>query len=162
MMSALITADCFCSGGYFATSRSIFLRESVVSMRNPKSGTDHGSSGASDLALPVVHVARSRFGRVAPLAIERDDLAGVGVLADLRVGHGADREVAEIGVGVVDDLVRGLGPADRAADDVAGADLARLGAVAQRSAARDDEEHLFLRAMAVEGTGALAGRHDVV
>ena len=29
---AIITADCFWSGGYFATSRSIFCRESVVSM----------------------------------------------------------------------------------------------------------------------------------
>src|SRR5574341_98301 len=34
MMSALITADCFWSGGYLATSRSIFRSESVVSMAN--------------------------------------------------------------------------------------------------------------------------------
>src|SRR5688500_10807184 len=158
MMSALITADCFCSGGYFATSRSIFFSESVVSMRNPV----FRSSTASDLALPVIDVARCRLGRMAPFAVEGDELSGVGILADLRVGHGAYREVAQIGVGVVDDLVRGLGPADRAADDVAGADPARLGAVAQHPAARDDEEHLFLRAMAVERTGALARRHDVV
>src|SRR5918992_433028 len=32
MMSALITADCFWSGGYFATSRLIFFTESVVSI----------------------------------------------------------------------------------------------------------------------------------
>src|SRR5688572_20606773 len=41
MMSALITADCFWSRGYFATSRSIFFRESVVNIQDPKSGTDH-------------------------------------------------------------------------------------------------------------------------
>src|SRR5687768_1800786 len=40
MISALITADCLNSGGYFAISRSIFRRESVVSMANPKSGSE--------------------------------------------------------------------------------------------------------------------------
>src|ERR1043165_2334400 len=34
MMSALITADCLRSGGYFATSRSIFLSDSAESIGN--------------------------------------------------------------------------------------------------------------------------------
>src|SRR5919108_2358731 len=134
MMSALITADCFWSGGYLAISRSILLSESVVSIQTPKTGTDHvfwrrgpSTSGknvvcpcfclVSKLALPIVDPARSRFRRMAPFAVVSDDLAGIGVLADFRVGHGADREVAQRLARVVDDLVRGLGPADRAADD---------------------------------------------
>jgi hypothetical protein len=33
MISAAMTADCFCPAGYFATSRSIFLSDSAESMR---------------------------------------------------------------------------------------------------------------------------------
>src|SRR5918999_5107318 len=57
MMSALITADCFWSGGYFAISRSIFCSESVVSIRNPKSG-----SSSVDLAEHDVLRADDRDG----------------------------------------------------------------------------------------------------
>src|SRR5262249_21119281 len=58
--------------------------------------------------------------------------------------------------------MRGVRAADRAADDVSGANLARLAAVAQRPRAAHDEEHLLLGAMTVERTRALARRHHVV
>src|SRR6185295_1247625 len=77
---------------------------------------------ASGFALPVVDAAGGGVGGMAPFAVVGDDLARIGVLADLGVGHGAHREIGEVAVGVVDDLVRGLGAAHRAADDVAGAD----------------------------------------
>src|SRR5712692_4841152 len=38
VMSALITADCFRSGGYLAISRSIFFSESTESIRTQKQG----------------------------------------------------------------------------------------------------------------------------
>src|SRR5690349_403469 len=97
-----------------------------------------------------------------PFAVVRDDLSGIRVLADLRIGHRADGEESEIGVRVIHDLMRRVGTADRAADDVARADLARLLAIAQRAAAGDDEEHLLLRAMAVERAAALARRQHIV
>src|SRR5204863_10156813 len=93
---------------------------------------------------------------------ERADLLRVGLFADIRVAHRRYRNVAELRVGIVDDLVRGLGAAGRAADEVAGAHLAGLVAVAQEARALHDEEHLFLAAMAVERAGALAGRNHVV
>src|SRR4051812_10880463 len=99
---------------------------------------------------------------MAPFAVVRDDLARIGVFADLRIGHRADRKVSEVRVRIVDDLMRRIGTADRAADDVAGAELARLASVAQRARAADDEKHLFLRTVAVERTGTLSRRHDVV
>src|SRR5215210_3260361 len=37
MMSALITADCFCSAGYLATSRSIFFSASADRLIGPSS-----------------------------------------------------------------------------------------------------------------------------
>src|SRR5258706_15951074 len=117
---------------------------------------------ASDFALPVIDVARCRRGRMPPFAVEGDDLAGVRVLADLGVGHRADGQEAQLGVRIIHDLVRGVGPADRAADDIARADLAGFGAVAQRARARDDEEHLFLGTMTVERAAALARRQHVV
>src|SRR5579859_6487090 len=40
MASALITADCFWSGGYFATSRSIFFKESAFSIKRARSSID--------------------------------------------------------------------------------------------------------------------------
>src|SRR5438034_3838142 len=40
-VSAAITADCFCSGGYLAIAWSIFLSESGFSMVAGKPGTDH-------------------------------------------------------------------------------------------------------------------------
>src|SRR4029079_3015339 len=89
-------------------------------------------------------------------------LLRIRVFADLRRHHRAYRQVAKVGVGIVDDLVRGFGAADRAADDVAGADLSRLLAVAQRARTLDDEEHFLLAAMAVERAGTLSRRHDVV
>src|SRR5205823_13260115 len=103
-----------------------------------------------------------RIGGKAPLAVVGDDLPGIGVLADFRIGHGADREKAEIRVGVVHDLVRRLRAAHRTAYDVARADAARLLAIAQHPGPRDDEEHLLLRAVAVERAAALARRQHVV
>src|SRR5438105_7199499 len=117
---------------------------------------------ASELALPVIDVAGGGLGRMAPFAVVGDDLAGVRVLADFRIGHRADRKERQFRVRVVDDLVRRLGTAHRTADDVAGADLALVLAVAKRAGARDDEEHFLLRAVAVERTAALAGRQHVV
>src|SRR2546428_1799735 len=97
-----------------------------------------------------------------PFAVVGDDLPRIRVLADFRVRHGADGEEAQLRIGVVDDLMRGVRPADRAADEVARADLARLLAIAQRTGARDDEEHLLLGAMAVERAAALSRRQDIV
>src|SRR5438552_10929175 len=97
-----------------------------------------------------------------PFALVGDDLARIGVLADLRIGHRADGKEAQVLIGIVDDLVRRLGTTDRAADDVAGADPARFSAVAQGAGARHDEKHLLLGAMAVERAAALARRQHVV
>src|SRR5690349_1209375 len=116
----------------------------------------------SELSLPVVHVVGGGLGRVPPVAVVGDDFSGIGVLANFRVGHRADRKERKIGIRVVHDLVRRLRSADRAADDIARPDPALFLAVAQRAAARDDEEHLFLGAMAVEGAAALARRQHVV
>src|SRR5881394_2702638 len=89
-------------------------------------------------------------------------LPRIRVFANLRRHHRADRQVTEIRVRIVDDLVGSLRTADGTADDIAGANLARLVAVTQRPGALDDEEHLFFAAMAVERTGALPGRNNIV
>ena len=44
-----------------------------------------------------------------PFTVVGDDLAGIGVFADFRIFHRADREEAEIRIGVIDDLVRRIG-----------------------------------------------------
>src|SRR6267378_4021335 len=144
MMSALITADCFRSGGYLAVSRSIFFRASGESMLRWRL-----------FALPVVDIV-GNVRHVTPRAVIGKDLLRVRVLADFRSDHGADGEIAQLGVRIVDDLVRGFRPAGRTADHVAGADLARLVAVAKRARACDDEEHFLVGTMAVKRAGALA------
>src|SRR6267142_1253128 len=137
-MSALITADCFRSGGYLAISRSIFFRASGESMRRWRL-----------FVLPVVDIVRD-VRHVTPRAVIGKDLLRVRVLADFRSDHGADGEIAQLGVRIVDDLVRGFRPAGRTADHVAGAYLARLLSVAKRARACDDEEHFLVGAMAVK------------
>ena len=151
MASAPITADCFWSGGYLATSRSMRPRDSADRTLIPRPSSSRRRSTSR-------HVAQARLAAAA----EGADLAGIRVLADFRRHHGAHRDVGEFGAGVVDDLVRGLGAADGAADEVAGAHLAPLGAVAQRPLAPHDEEHLLLAAVAVERARELAGLHHVV
>src|SRR5579883_2152816 len=66
------------------------------------------------------------------------DLVAVGVLRDLRQDLGGDREIAQLGVRGIDELVRALGPARRADDHVAGAHGVALLAEAQRALARED------------------------
>src|SRR5882672_5970844 len=107
MMSALITADCFRSGGYLAISRSIFFRASAENMRRWRL-----------FVLPVLHVV-GNVRHVTPRAVVGKHLLRVRVLAHFRLDHGADGEIAQLGVRIVNDLVRGLRPADRAADHVA-------------------------------------------
>src|SRR5512146_1404325 len=152
MASADITADCFWSGGYLPSSRSILPRESALRI------------AMSGLVLPVVDAGRGGRHVAQPLLAlaVRADLSGVRVLADLRRHHRAHRDVRELLVRVVHDLVRGLGAPGRAADEVPRAELPRLLPVAKRPAAAHDEEHLLLRAVAVERRGALAGRDHVV
>src|ERR1700687_635247 len=99
------------------------------------------ASAGSYLVRPVIHVV-SRMRHVPQATSESADLFRIWVFADFRGHHGADRKVGEPGVGVVDNLVRRFRTADRAADHVAGADLSCLAAVAERSCALDDEEHL--------------------
>src|SRR5205823_13896656 len=60
----------------------------------------------------------------------------------------------------VDDLVRGLHAADRAGDDVAFADRVRGRADPHLARAFEDEEHLLVGEVVVEGEGALAGRRS--
>src|SRR5689334_8540762 len=117
---------------------------------------------ALDLAGPVVEVVAGARHLPQHAVAVRDDLARIGIFADLRRHHGADREIGERGIGIVDDLVGGFRATGRAADDVAGTDLPRLAAVAQRAGALHDEEHLFLGAVAVERARALARRDNIV
>src|SRR3984893_1375171 len=171
MASAAMTADWRCSGGYFAISRSMRLRASELSMIDrlicdPLRAACHTrrrnrANAGSYLVGPVVHVVIAAR-HVPQAAAESADLFRIRVFADFRRHHGADRKVGELGVGVVDDLVRGFRAADRAGDHVAGADLSCLLAVAERSCALYDEEHLLFAAVAVERARALARRNDVV
>src|SRR6476661_2050084 len=188
--SAAITADRFWSDGYFATSRSNFRRASALSMRKREETCNRarlyeshacGSFGPvgrraeprgrnsrleaalrlSQLVRPVVDVvARAR--QVPHTASKGTDFARVRVLADLGGQHRADRQVGEIAPGVIDDLVRRLRTAGRAADDVARAYLSGFAPVAEHPLALHDEEHFLFAAVAVERTRALARRHDVV
>src|SRR3989440_6031948 len=170
MASAAMTADWRCSGGYFAISRSMRLRASELSMinrltsdpvRNARHTLLRNRASASYLVGPVVHVVIGA-GHVSQAASESADLFRIRVFADFRRHHGADRKVGELGVGVVDDLVCRFRAADRAANHVAGPDLSCLLAVAERSCALYDEEHLLFAAVAVERARALAWRNDVV
>src|ERR1700682_3689880 len=169
--SAAMTADWRCSCGYFAISRSMRLRASKLSMINrltcaPVRTARHTlrrnrASAGSYLVGPVVQVVIGAR-HVPQAASESADLFRIRVFADFRRHHGADRKVGKLGVGVVDDLVRGFRAADRAADHVAGPDLSCLVAVAQRSCALHDKEHLLFAAVAVKRAGALARRYDIV
>src|ERR1700682_2374358 len=169
--SAAMTADWRCSCGYFAISRSMRLRASELSMINrltwdPVRTARHTLRGnrpsaGSYLVVPVVQVVIGAS-HMPQAAAESADLFRVRVFADFGRHHGADGKVGEFGGRVVDDLVRRLRAADRAADHVASPDLSRLVAVAERSCALYDEEHLLFAAVAVERAGALARRDDVV
>src|SRR6202158_4385330 len=171
MASAAITADWRCAGGYFAISRSIRFRASALSMvsrrtsgrvsiarHTPRRGR---ASARSYLVGPVIHVVLGAC-HVPQTAAVSADLFRIRIFTDLRRHHGADRDVAELGIRVVDDLVRRIGAAHRTADEVAGADFSCLVSIAKRAAALHDEEHLLLGAVAVERARALAGRDDIV
>lgn len=80
--------------------------------------------------------------------------AGIRVLADIRCFLGADRQVAQLTLAGVDDLVRGVHVARRAGDHVTGADGKTLGAQADFALASDYVEHFFVDAMVMEGAGA--------
>src|SRR5215470_16746039 len=110
------------------------------------------------LSFPVPHLRIAADDEAQRLA-EAGDLAGVRVFADLDRLLGADGQVAQLRFAGVDDLVRGLRPAGRTGDDVAGTDREGLGSDAHFTGALDDVEHFLVDAMAVEGIGALSGRH---
>src|SRR5688572_24213371 len=96
MISALITADCFWSGGYLATSRSIFFRESVVSIRRGRSSVyfaEHDVLRADDGDRVRDHVAPGHLvERREVREARRADLQAVGLVG--AVGHQVDAELA--------------------------------------------------------------------
>src|SRR5687767_356750 len=92
-MSALITAERFWSGGYFAISRSIFLRDSVLNIESPVDLAEHDVLGADDGDGIGDHVAARHL-------VERGEVREAGG-ADLEpvgfvgaVGHEIDAELA--------------------------------------------------------------------
>src|SRR3990170_3747759 len=107
MMSAIITADCLCSGGYLATSASIFFRESVVSStsligRSSIYLSKHDVLGAADGDRVGDHVAaRHLVERREMREAGRADLQAVGL-----VGAVGDEVDAELALGRLD---RGVG-----------------------------------------------------
>src|SRR5688572_4791256 len=97
MISALITADCFWFGGYFATSRSIFFRESVVSMsaRLPVDLAEHDVLCPDDRHRIGDHVAaRHLVERGEVRETRRADLEAVGLVRPV-----ADQIDAELPLG---------------------------------------------------------------
>src|SRR5262245_23164192 len=96
MMSALITADCLRSGGYFAISRSIFFRESVVSISgraSPIYFSEHDVLGADDRHGVGDHVAaRHLVQRREVREAGRADLQAVRLVRP--VGDQVDAELA--------------------------------------------------------------------
>src|ERR1700716_189830 len=168
--SADITADCACCGGYLPISRSMRFRASSLSMLKRcaslraiarRSRSKLRVRTRSYFVHPVVD-ASVRMRHVPQTAAEGADLVGIGIFADFRRHHGADRKISKLGVRVIDDLVRRFRAADRTADDVASANAACLGAVSEGARAFHDEEHLLFAAVAVERAGSLAGRNDIV
>src|SRR5438105_151604 len=98
MMSALMTADCLRSGGYFAISRSIFLRESVVSIRKKsRSDPNFQKSKPPDrlrLSPPLSGGRQQR--QASPVDLSKDNILS----ADDRDGvgdHVAARHLVERG-----------------------------------------------------------------
>src|SRR5467141_510539 len=99
-MSALITADCFLSGGYLAISRSIFFSESTESIGktwsvpvfhcfSPVDFSEHDVLGADDRHRVGDHVAaRHLVERGQVREARRADLEAVGLVR--AVGHQVD------------------------------------------------------------------------
>src|SRR4051812_44560985 len=108
MASADITADCFCSSGYLATSRSIFIRASSLSIFRASSVyfTEHDVLGADDGHHVGDHVpARHLVERGKVRESRRAQLHAIRLVG--AVGHDVD---AELALGVLD---RGVGLAGR-------------------------------------------------
>src|SRR5579859_4986917 len=96
MASALITADCFWSGGYFATSRSIFFRESGLSIRRGRSSINFAENdvlGPDDRHCVRDHVAAGHLVQRGEVREpRRAQLHAVGLVR--AVGHEIDAELA--------------------------------------------------------------------
>src|SRR5216683_1333553 len=94
VMSALITADCFRSGGYLAISRSIFFSESTESMLfSPVNFSEHDVLGADDRHRVGDHVtARHLVERGEVGEAGRPDFQPVGLVR--AVGHQVDAELS--------------------------------------------------------------------
>src|SRR6187551_1385060 len=130
------------------------------------------SSRAVLLAFPVVDAAvgAAHMPHHAHLSVRlhlprrHGELLRVRILHGLRRDHGAHCQIAQLVLAGVDELVRCLGTAGRAGDEISLPDRVALLAHAQFAAALQDEEHLFVGMMIVEREGALAWRHggDVV
>src|SRR5215470_9720127 len=141
MARAAITADCLQAEGYLATSRSILFSESALSIRN----------GTSSFAVVVVDVGglghelrgKGRLGQRSSWLAPADaaELPRIRVLPHVGVDRGADCDVTQLGRAGVDELVRDLGPARRAGDEVPLAHREFLGAEAQHALAVENEEH---------------------
>ena len=110
MASAAITADCFWSAGYLATSRSIFFSDSALSIgASPVDLAEHDVHGADDGDRVGDHVAaRHLVQRRQVRETRRADLQAVGL-----VGAVGDEVDAELALGMLDRRV-GLALAARA------------------------------------------------
>src|SRR6187551_335164 len=125
------------------------------------------SSRAVLLAFPVVDAAvgAAHMPHHAHLSVrlhlprQHGELLRVRILHGLGCDHGAHRQVAQLVLAGVDELVRCLGTAGRTGDEIPLPDRVALLAHAQFAAALQDEEHLFIGVMIVERKGALAWRH---
>src|SRR5688572_8760306 len=112
-----------------------------------------------DLPVPVIDV-RGTLHHDAELAVVGKHLVRIGILDDLRVALGAEREIAQLCIRGVHQLMRRLRAACRAGDQIAGSHRALVGSVTKRSVPLQDEEHFLVRPVAVERAAALARRDD--
>jgi hypothetical protein len=82
------------------------------------------------------------------------------IFADVAALHRAQREILQVVLTGVDDLMRDGAPARRAGGDVVLVQRVFLVAEAQQALPFQNEEHLLVHMMVVEGADLLAGRTD--
>src|SRR5579875_1443897 len=97
------------------------------------------------------------MGRVRQILVNAE-LPGIRVFADLDGREGADRQIPQLDIARIDNLVCRFGTARGTGDHVAFAQGVTPVAVTQFTAAFEDEEHFFFRTMAVERAVAFARR----
>ena len=136
--------------GNAAHAREVFARSALLSL--PVLERLPGATHETQLARLAVSGARQLREQAEP--------PGVGVLANLWRQPSAHRQELEVSPRRVEDLVRSLRPTRRARDDVTCADRVSSIAEAELALAFDDEEHLFVDAVAVERKRALAWRKN--